>query len=86
VFTLSWSNKALDDLADIYVAAEPTERVRIAAGVDALNARLRSDPLDEGESRSGGTRVTFPALLTVIFHVSEPQREVRVTRVRRYGR
>ena len=86
MFALIWINRALDELADVYVTATPEERKRIAAAVDALNARLQSDPLDEGESRSSGYRVTFPELLCVVFHVSEADRVVRVTRVTRYGR
>src|SRR5438128_661293 len=80
-----WSNRALDLLADIYVAATPAERSRIASGVDALNARLRSEPLNEGESRPGGRRITFPPLRAVVFRVSM-DRVVRVTTVKRYGK
>jgi hypothetical protein len=86
MFALIWSNYALDRLADIYVAATLDEQARIAAGVDALNARLRSDPLNEGESRSGTYRLTFTPLLSVGFYVSVASRTVQVTRVTRYGK
>ncbi|MBA4063461.1 MAG: hypothetical protein C0501_07065 [Isosphaera sp.] len=86
MFALIWLNKALDALADVYVRATPEERERMAAAVDALNARLRSDPLNEGESRAGGFRVTFPVLLAVVFHVDPVDRIVRVRTVKRYGR
>ena len=86
MFALIWMNRALEQLANVYVTATPEERERIAAAVDALNARLRSDPLSEGESRSGGFRITFPSLLSVLFHVSETDRVVHVARVMRYGR
>jgi hypothetical protein len=75
VFTLIWLDRALDQLADIYVAA-----------VDALNARLRADPLSEGESRGGDRCLTFIPLLSVGFRVSLSDRTVRVGRVQRYGR
>jgi len=39
MFALTWSNTALDALADIYVAAEPDERARMAAALEALNVR-----------------------------------------------
>lgn len=58
MFVLIWRTAALDALADLYVAATPAERARMAA-IDALNARLRTDPLAEGESRSGGYRITL---------------------------
>jgi plasmid stabilization system protein ParE len=86
MFALTWSNDALDLLADIYVAATPAERARIAAGVEALNARLRSDPINEGESRPNGRRLTFAPLLAVVFRVSTANRIVRVTHVHRYGK
>jgi len=86
MFALIWKIATLDVLADLYVAAGPGERERMAAGVEALNARRRSSPHDEGESRSNGFRVAFPPLLAVFFHVSEADRVVRVVRVQRYGR
>lgn len=86
MFALIWWNAALDQLADVYVSATPAERARIAAAVDALNARLRADPLAEGESRSGGRRIAFIALAAIGFHVSEADRVVQVFSVKRYGK
>jgi hypothetical protein len=86
MFAVVWMNKALDELADVYVAVGPAERTRIAAGVDALNHRLAADPLNEGESRVGGYRMTFPDLLAVSFHVNQASGVVRVVGVSRYGR
>jgi hypothetical protein len=85
MFAVIWLNSALDQLADVYVAAAPAERQRIAAGVEALNARLAADPLSVGESRVGGNRITSPPLLAVGFHVSVADRVVRIRLVRRYG-
>lgn len=86
MFTLIWLDRALDQLADIYVGADPAERARMASAVDALNARLRSDPTAEGESRGGDRRLTFIPLLSVAFRVSPKDRTVQVGRVQRYGR
>jgi hypothetical protein len=80
MFTLNWEGMALDQLADVYVAATAEERERIA--VEALNARLRADPLAVGESRVGGFRITFVPRLTILLHVSEASRTVRVIRLR----
>lgn len=85
MFALIWPDPTLDALADIYLAATPAERAWMAAAVDGLNARLRSDPLNEGESRSGGFRLVFIPLLTVLFHVTTADNIVRVVRVRRFG-
>ena len=86
MYTVIWKSIILDKLAAIYVDEEPSQRERIAAGVESFNARLAADPLDVGESRIGGYRVAFPTLLKVSFHVSVASRRVQVTDVTRYGR
>jgi plasmid stabilization system protein ParE len=82
MFALIWSNTALDQLADAYVAADPVEREQMAAGIESLNTRLRDDPLAVGESRVGAYRVEFVPRFAVLFHVSEADRIVRVVRLR----
>ncbi len=86
MFEYRWLETTLDKLAEIYVAADASERDRMAAGVEAFNARIAADPLEVGESRFGGYRVAFPPLLRVYFHVDESTRRVRVMEVTRYGR
>ena len=53
------------------------------AAVEALNSRLRNDPLAEGESRTGGYRIVFLPFLAIGFQVSRTEHVVRVLRVRR---
>lgn len=86
MFAYYWFDAVLDKLADIYVTLGPADQDRLAAGVEAFNARLAADPQDVGESRPDGYRVAFPPLLQVYFHVDEAARLVRVTDVSRYGR
>lgn len=86
MYTVIWKSLLLNRLADIYVAADVSERERMAVGVEGFNAQLAADPLDVGESRVGAYRVAFPPLLKVSFHVDEANRRVRVTDVIRYGR
>lgn len=86
MFALIWLDAVLDELADLYVAAEPADRARVAAAVEALNARLRLDPSAEGESREGSLRITFIPLLAVTFHVSESDHVVHVIGIQRFGR
>jgi hypothetical protein len=86
VFALIWLRTVLDELADVYVAATAEERTRVAAAVEALNDRLRRDPLAEGESREGNLRNTFIPILAVTFHVSEKDRVVHVIGIQRFGR
>ncbi|MBN9121497.1 MAG: hypothetical protein J0I06_20500 [Planctomycetes bacterium] len=86
MFALVWEDTALDQLADAYVAAGSEDRAQMAAGVEALNTRLRDDPLAVGESRAGGFRIGFVPRLAILFHVSEADRTVRVVRLRRSRR
>jgi len=44
MFTVVWTNRALDRLADMYVALDLTGQDRLAAKFDALNHRLSRDP------------------------------------------
>jgi plasmid stabilization system protein ParE len=85
MYLVKWTKRALDRLADLYVSDAPDERERMAAAVEALNSRLQSNPLEQGESRAGGFRITFVELLVVGFHVDVIARKVLVNSVRRYG-
>jgi hypothetical protein len=86
MYALKWRDSALKQLADIYVAARVEDRERMAGAVEKLNARFKSAPLDEGESRSGAGRITFVAGLAILFYVDVATRTVYVTRVVPYGR
>ena len=86
MYTYQWTDPALDKLADIYVGAEVPDRDRMAAGVEAFNARLAADPLAVGESRVGGYRIGFAPLLRMFFRVDTATRMVWVVDVKRFGR
>lgn len=86
MYTVFWRRSLLDHLADLYVAADATERERMAGGVERLNFRLAREPLEVGEARRDEFRVVFPPLLVVVFAVDEARRVVRVVSVNRYGR
>lgn len=57
--SVEWTGNALDRLADLYTAADPIARERIAAGAERINTRLADDPWTVGESRDTGQRVWF---------------------------
>ena len=86
MYTVIWLDAALDDLADLYVAADPANRERMAAGLVRLNRRLADHPQEEGESREGSYRLAFADLLAIRFRVEFKSMAVRVTRVYPYGR
>ncbi|MBX9579728.1 MAG: hypothetical protein K2X87_05410 [Gemmataceae bacterium] len=86
MWALTWPVVLLDRLAVAYVAADPDLRERMARGVEALNARLRADPLSVGESRDHGFRIACPTGLVVYFRVDAAARTVVISDVRPYGR
>jgi hypothetical protein len=79
---VEWKESALDQLADIYVAANLADRDRIEATVERINAQLADDPSDLGESRSGRLRrVWFNHPLVVKFRFDPDRGLVIVSEV-----
>lgn len=85
MFTVMWSDMAMDQMADIFVVTDLPGQDHLTTLIDGLNRRLARDPRDEGESRTGNYRVTFIGDLTVRFAVDPQSRIVRVNGVRRRG-
>jgi hypothetical protein len=63
MFTVEWTDYALDQLADVFVSLDLNTQDQLSKAVEVLNRRLAIDPLDEGESRNGAvpTHVCGPA-------------------------
>jgi hypothetical protein len=85
MYALDWTVTALDDLADVFVGLDLNDQDRLAAAVEAMNRRLVLDPLDEGESRDAGYRLTFLGYAVVLFWVGEAKQLVQVHRVAPWG-
>ena len=62
-----WRDRALDQLADVYVAASIEERNDLGTEVDYVNRRLAGNGLFEGESRGGYGRVMIGESLVVFY-------------------
>ena len=75
-YTVLWQPAAEQQLAALWAGAE--NRNEVAAAADAIDDRLRRNPLAEGESRGGTRRVLFVPPLVALFAVSEPDRIVYV--------
>jgi hypothetical protein len=82
MFHVRWARVALNELTNLWLAADPAERLRITSATHSVEQRLRRDPRNEGESRSRGRRITFEAPLTFIFRVEPDGRTVSVLHVR----
>jgi plasmid stabilization system protein ParE len=85
MYTVRWTQSALEELADVWVSADATERVAINTAADQVDALLSNAPENEGESRAGNRRITFVAPLVLVFTVDSPHGIVRVLHVSRYG-
>lgn len=78
-----WTERARDQLADIWVAATPDERDEIERVVIAAERELKRGPLAVGESRSGRLRTLLRPPLTFWYAVLPPDNRVRIVRVLR---
>jgi plasmid stabilization system protein ParE len=66
-YTVLWRPSAEQHLADIWTSA--ADRAAVARAADSIDARLAQNPLAQGESRVGNTRILFVDPLGVYFEV-----------------
>lgn len=71
MYRVDWLQSALDELAAIWTTADSSRRAAVTAATDAIEQRLKLDAANEGESRTGGRRITFAAPLAVTFQSSQ---------------
>ncbi len=83
---VDWAEAARDELADIYVAATPEDRERMAAVVISVERSLSLIPLDTGESRAPNLRYEFRYPLGFWFRVNAEATHARIVRVVRPSR
>jgi hypothetical protein len=84
IFTVTWSPRAEQTLAGLWVDAPDRRAVKDAA--DQIDAVLRRRPLDIGESRTANIRILTVLPLTAYYEVREADRRVIVWSVLRVGR
>jgi len=82
-YTVVWRPKAEERLADLWTSA--TDRNAITAAADAIDAALQLNPLTQGESRAGKTRILIIPPLAVYYQVDPSHRTVSVVRVWRWS-
>jgi hypothetical protein len=85
MFAVEWSDYALDLLADVVVSLDLATQDELTTAIEALNRRLATRALDEGESRNATFRLTFVGSLGVLFRVDTAKGVVQVTEVKWYG-
>ena len=86
MFQVEWLQTAVDEMTNLWMQADSTQRQAITAASHALEQRLKRDPANEGESRPGGRRITFIPPLAVRFQIEADGQTVTVLHVRLFGR
>jgi hypothetical protein len=75
-YTVIWLPDAEQELAALWLAA--ADRARVTRAAHLLDQRLRRDPENEGESRSGLDRIIIEAPLVAHYRVRADDRIVEV--------
>lgn len=79
-YTVTWKKSAADRLAEIWLTVR--DRTSVTSAAATLDALLRVDPNQHGESRGGGTRLVIVPPLAIVYEVFEADRVVEVLSVR----
>lgn len=78
-YTVVWKPRQKRRLAELWMAAP--DRFAVTSAADEIDRRLRTSPLDEGESREGSFRLLIVAPLGVKYQVLEEDRVVEIVRL-----
>ena len=81
-FTVQWTTSAEDELAGLWTDASARDEITQAAA--EIDRTLRDRPMDCGESRPGGERITLAAPLGILYRLNEQDRFVHVLHVWRF--
>jgi hypothetical protein len=77
-YTVTWDPEAIDDLADLWLAA--TDRAAVAGAADRIDRELSIDPGAKGRPFFG-QRIFAANPLAVTFEVSTADRIVKVIQI-----
>jgi plasmid stabilization system protein ParE len=83
-YQVIWTRHAEGELAQIWLDA--IDRNAIANSARQIDAALARDPLSCGESRAHDKRIFFAGPLVVEFRTSDPDAQVHILSVRKYGK
>jgi hypothetical protein len=77
----------IDKISKLYNGLDDDHREQLMAALESLDAQLRADVINAGESRNSPlTRVAIEGPLTVVFRVDAAQQVVRITGVNYFQR
>ncbi len=78
-YTVVWKPAAHAELAEIWTSAQ--DRQAVADAANQIDQLLKTDPRQQGESRSGTMRIVFVEPIGIIFDVNEGDRLVSIAHV-----
>jgi hypothetical protein len=82
-YSIVWSNPALEQLANEYLAARADGRGQeFNQALNGLESELARDPDAQGESRSGPFRVVYDLPASLLYRVDEAGMKVVILAVR----
>lgn len=81
MFGVRWEETALDQLAELWTAADSGLRQTITATAAQIDRQLQTDPLGPSESRPEGRRILLLAPLGILFRMEADGQTVSVLRV-----
>jgi hypothetical protein len=81
MFTVRWEETALNELTALWMQANSATRRSITAATNQIDYQLRTNPLADSESRSGGRRIRFFPPLGIYFRMEADGSTVSVLRV-----
>ena len=84
MFQVIWLQRAVNDLAGIWMQADSAQRRAITQAANAIDRELGHDPFHSSESREEDLRVMFAPPLGVFFQVELSSRTVHVAHIWRY--
>jgi hypothetical protein len=83
IYSIVWSDPALEQLADEYLAARGDGRGQeFTQALNGLESSLARDPDAQGESRSGPFRVVYDLPANLLFRVDQAGMKVVILGVR----
>ncbi len=83
-YRVRWERQALERLAHLWTEGDSALRRKITVATRQVDRRLRRNPRNEGESRSGVRRIMFVKPLAVIFRIEDDDNTVSVLELRVY--
>jgi hypothetical protein len=86
MYRVEWLETALDELATIWVQSNLDEREAVTSACQSVETRLRNNPSEQGESRSGRRRIAFFPPLVISFQIELDGETVTVLNVRMFKR